>query len=86
MAQRPKKNEWGIKMINTELKTPTVKKQLFQPFVTSKPQGMGIGLSISHTIIEAHGGKIWAEPNEGGGTRFCLTLPAASVEDIDERK
>jgi two-component system sensor kinase FixL len=65
---------------------PNVKKQLFQPFVTSKPQGMGIGLSISHTIIEAHGGKIWAEPNEGGGTRFCLTLPAAGVEDIDERK
>jgi two-component system sensor kinase FixL len=48
--------------------------ELFRPFATTKPQGMGIGLSISRTIVEAHGGGIWAEPNPGGGTVFRFTL------------
>jgi two-component system sensor kinase FixL len=54
--------------------------QLFQPFVTTKPQGMGLGLSISRSIIDAHGGRIWAEPNEGGGVAFRFTVPAG-LED-----
>lgn len=49
---------------------------LFQPFVTSKPHGMGVGLSISRTIMEAHGGQLWAEPRPGGGTIFHMTLRA----------
>ncbi len=55
--------------------TPEVAKRLFQPFVTAKHQGMGVGLSISQRIIEAHGGHLWAEPNPGGGTCFRFTLP-----------
>ena len=51
-----------------------IEKRLFQPFVTSKPEGMGVGLSISRRIIEAHGGEMWAEPNPGGGTLFHFTL------------
>jgi two-component system sensor kinase FixL len=51
-----------------------VAAQLFQPFVTTKKNGMGVGLSISRTIIEAHGGRIWAEPNPRGGTVFKFTL------------
>lgn len=54
----------------------TILPQLFQPFVTSKAHGMGVGLSVSRTIVEAHGGRLWAEPNPGGGTIFHLTLKA----------
>jgi two-component system sensor kinase FixL len=64
---------------------PEVAAQLFQPFVTSKPHGMGVGLSISRTIVEAHGGQIRAESNPGGGTIFRLTLKAiADVRDREE--
>jgi two-component system sensor kinase FixL len=55
----------------------SVAQRLFQPFVTTKPGGLGIGLSICRTIVEAHDGKLWATENPGGGTIFHLTLPLA---------
>lgn len=64
--------------------SPDVAQQLFQPFVTTKSQGMGVGLSISRTIIEAHGGQIWTEPNPGGGAVFRFTLRALTKEDIGD--
>lgn len=59
---------------------PEIAQHLFQPFVTSKANGMGVGLSICRTIIEAHGGRITARANEGGGTVFEFTLPFAEPE------
>lgn len=52
-----------------------VAQQLFEPFVTTKETGMGVGLSICRTIVEAHGGQIWMVPNSPGGTIFKIQLP-----------
>jgi two-component system sensor kinase FixL len=57
-----------------------VMPNLFQTFFTTKETGMGVGLSISRSIIEAHGGRMWAENNDLGGASFRFTLPAATDE------
>ena len=62
---------------------PEVASHLFQPFVTTKRKGMGLGLSICRTIVEAHGGKIWVDDRPGGGTVFRFTLRAAEMEEAE---
>jgi two-component system sensor kinase FixL len=64
--------------------TPDMAPRLFQPFVTTKRQGMGIGLSISRTIIESHGGHIAAQPNPGGGTLFRFTVRSVTAGEVGD--
>jgi signal transduction histidine kinase len=53
-------------------------EQIFAPFFTSKPDGLGLGLNICRTIVEAHGGRITVENRPAGGAAFTFTLPLAS--------
>jgi signal transduction histidine kinase len=54
--------------------------RIFSAFYTTKAQGSGMGLAISRTIVESHGGRLWAAPNEGRGSTFHFTLPTHAAE------
>ena len=56
-----------------------VRRKLFQAFFTTKANGMGVGLSVCRTIVEKHGGRLWAEDNPGGGTVFQFTVRRAGT-------
>jgi signal transduction histidine kinase len=58
---------------------PAYLERIFESFYTTKPNGTGMGLSICRSIIDAHGGRLWAEANEPRGTIFQFTLPAVQV-------
>jgi signal transduction histidine kinase len=62
---------------------PDVAPYVFEPFFTSKPEGMGMGLAISRSIVEGHGGRIWASPGEVQGTTFTVELPNADAATAD---
>jgi signal transduction histidine kinase len=60
-----------------------VTDRIFEPLFTTKRDGMGMGLSICRSIVQAHRGRLWASPNEMQGTRFQFTLPLAGVDSAD---
>jgi len=67
--------EVGVADTGTGL-APEIADRLFNSFVSTKAGGMGMGLSICRSIVEAHGGRLWVEPNPGGGAVFRFTLPS----------
>jgi hypothetical protein len=57
-------------------------KRIFEAFYTTKPQGMGMGLSICKSIIEAHSGRLWAENHPEGGAMFSFTVPICETTGV----
>jgi signal transduction histidine kinase len=60
----------------------TEAEKIFDAFMTTKEKGMGIGLPISRSIVEAHGGRLWAENNPDGGATFNVALPVSSKREV----
>jgi signal transduction histidine kinase len=77
-SQEPDKVVVSIRDSGTGIDPKNV-DQLFTPFFTTKPGGMGMGLSISRSIIEAHGGRLWAVPNDTTGATFKCSLPSCAA-------
>ena len=61
--------------------TPQARERLFDTFWSTKPEGTGLGLTISRGIIESHGGRLWAEPAAREGAVFCFMLPPAAEDE-----
>jgi signal transduction histidine kinase len=76
VSRRSEEGQLAVSILDTGVGvSPERIDQIFSAFVTSKPQGTGMGLPISRSIIESHGGRLWATPNAGTGTTFHFTLP-----------
>ncbi len=82
---KPLENGWvGTSVCDTGAGVaPAISSRLFEPFVTTKSKGMGLGLLVTRSIVENHGGKIWATPNPDRGTTFTFTLPLAKRKRED---
>jgi len=77
IAVAPEKPGWiQVSVVDTGAGIdPSIADRIFQPFVTTKSDGMGLGLLVTRSIVEGHGGRIWFSPGVGGGSMFTFTLP-----------
>ena len=79
IKSEPQDGQVHISVSDTGVGLPADKaNKIFDAFYTTKPQGSGMGLAISRSIIESHGGRIWATPNDGRGASFHFRLPTAA--------
>jgi signal transduction histidine kinase len=77
VSRRSEDGQLAVSILDTGVGvSPEKIDQIFSAFITSKPQGTGMGLPISGLIIESHGGRLWATPNAGPGTTFHFVLPS----------
>jgi len=84
MASSLKENRIILTVTDTGTGIPkAIEAHLFDAFWTTKPDGIGVGLSISRTMIEANGGQIWAESAPGGGAVFSISVPVESRHERD---
>jgi signal transduction histidine kinase len=74
-SQRGEDGQVLISVSDTGVGLPQQADQIFNAFFTTKPNGTGMGLRISRSIVESHGGRLWAADNSPRGARFCFTLP-----------
>ncbi len=81
-SQRVENEQILVTVSDTGIGLPRqLAEQIFDPFFTTKPHGTGMGLRISRSIIESHGGRLWAVGSPARGATFQFTLPAASPQD-----
>jgi signal transduction histidine kinase len=79
VSSRAENEQALISVSDTGVGLPAEKaEKIFDAFFTTKPQGSGMGLAISRSIVESHGGRLWATPNDGRGTTFHFSLLAAA--------
>jgi signal transduction histidine kinase len=76
-SQKPENEQVLVSVSDTGVGLPVEQAdQIFKAFFTTKVQGTGLGLSISRSIVESHGGRLWAADNSPRGASFCFALPA----------
>ncbi|WP_158941306.1 ATP-binding protein [Granulicella sp. S190] len=94
-SQRAENNQLLVSVSDTGIGfPPQLAEQIFDPFFTTKPHGTGMGLRISRSIVESHGGRLWADASSGRGVTFYLSLPSTiaanteypPLEDADEER
>jgi signal transduction histidine kinase len=79
-SQRADNEQLQVSISDTGIGLPPQQAdQIFNAFFTTKPHGTGMGLRISRSIIESHGGRLWASANDGRGATFCFTLPTQTT-------
>jgi signal transduction histidine kinase len=80
ISSQPENHHLVISVSDTGVGLPPGKAdKIFDAFFTTKPQGSGMGLAISRSIVESHGGRLWATPNDGRGASFHFSLPTAAL-------